>query len=260
MEQEVMIDIRIAADPERVEVLSKVLRDSSFVDIGVSVSSIMPTTDASVVRKAAKGADILLMTARNMKGDVSDLPVGHVEYVKLPEKDDAVKIQKALRDGVIRSAMYCITIVSDYNEIKEEIENFRQKDQEYQDMRNEYAELKEKKIYLEKLVEGSERLKQKIQDLENELRIIRKEQHDYDGIEVKDLFSFPLEELWREIAGTPPPRNEDIDVAIKRLNLEGNIMVSCGYLAAPSREEAVDMLRIVKITQDLQKRKVHQKH
>jgi predicted nuclease with TOPRIM domain len=255
-----MIDIRIAADPERVEVLSKVLRDSSFADIGVNVSSIMPTTDASVVRKAARGADILLMTARNTKGDVNDFPVGHVEYVKLPEKDDPAKIQKALRDGVIRSAMYCITIISDYNEIRDEIADLRQKEQEYQHMRTEYAELKEKEIYLERLIEESDKLSQRIQDLENELRIVRKEQHDYGGIEAKDLFSFPLGELWREIAGTPPPRNEDIDVAVKRLNLEGNIMVSCGYLAAPSREEAVDMLRIVKITQDLQKRKAHQKH
>lgn len=124
-------------------------------------------------------------------------------------------------------------------------------------MRKEYAELKEKEIYLEKVTDESERLKQKVRDLENELEVIKKERHDYDGMEVKDLFSFPLDDLWKDIARTPPPRNEDIEVAVKRLSLEGSVMVSCGFLAAPSREEALDMLRIVKIAQDLQRERRH---
>lgn len=249
-----MIDIRIATDPERVEILSKILGDSSFVDFEVSFSSIIPTTDLNVIKRAAKDADILLIATKDKK-DTPDIQVGHVEYVQLPEEDDVALIQKALKEGVIRSALQCITMLSQYKDMEEEVNGYRQKDQEYQDMRKEYAELKEKEIYLEKLTKDSDRLKQKIRDLENELHIVRRERHDYDGVEAKDLISFPLDELWREISGSPSPRNEDIDVAIKRLNLEGSIMVSCGYIAAASRDEALDMLRIVRITQELQKRR-----
>ncbi len=253
-----MIDIRIATDPERVEILSKILRNSSFMDFGVSISSIIPTTDSSVVRKAARGADILLIAALNMKEkDITDLSVGHAEYVKLPEGSNETEIKKALKNGIMRSAMQCISILSSYREMEEEVQKLRQKEQEYQDMREEYAELKEKEIYLEKLTEESERLRQKTRDLENELEVVKKRRHEYNGVEVKDLFSFPLDDLWKDIARTAAPRNEDIEVAIKRLNLEGSVMVSCGYLAAPSREEALDMLRIVKIALDLQKETRH---
>ncbi|MBU7048230.1 MAG: hypothetical protein HXS54_17495 [Theionarchaea archaeon] len=249
-----MIDIRIATDPERVEILSKILRDSTFTDFGVSFSSIIPTTNGYVVKKAAKGADILLIATENVKdGDISELSVGHTEVVVLPEGDDAQEIKKVLKEAVMRSAMQCMHILSSYRDMEVEVQNLRKKEQEYQDMRGEYAELKEKEIYLEKLSEESERLKQKIRDLENELEVVKKRRHEYNGMEVKDLFSFPLDDLWKDIARTPPPRNEDIEVAIKRLSLEGSVMVSCGFLAAPSREEALDMLRIVKIALDLQK-------
>jgi predicted nuclease with TOPRIM domain len=248
-----MIDIRIATDPEKVEILSKILGDSSFMDIDVSISSIIPTINAQVVRRAARGADILLVASENME-ELSDLSVGHVEHIKLPDGDDPSKIKKALRDGMIRAAMNCIGMLSRLSELEEEAESFRLKEGEYQEMRSEYAELKEKEIFLERVLEESENLKRTIHDLRKEMKIVRREKHDFNGIEVKDLLSFPLDELWKEISGSPSPRNDDIDVAIKRLNLEGSIMVSCGYIAAASREEALDMLRIVKITQELQKR------
>lgn len=248
-----MIDIRIATDPEKVEILSKILRDSSFMDIDVSISSIIPTINTQVVRRAARGADILLVASENME-EVLDLSVGHVEHIKLPDGDDPSKIKKALRDGMIRASMNCIGMLSRLRELEEEAESFRVKEGEYQEMRSEYAELKEKEIFLERVLEESENLKRTVHDLRKEMKIVRREKHDFNGIEVKDLLSFPLDELWKEISGSPSPRNEDIDVAIKRLNLEGSIMVSCGYIAAASREEALDMLRIVKITQELQKR------
>lgn len=248
-----MIDIRIATDPERAEILSKILKDSSFMDFGVGISSIIPTTDDHVVSKAARGADILLIATRKTEEEVVYDAVGHTEYVLLPESDNVAEIRKVLKEGVMKSAMQCMTILSTYKDMEEEVQQYRQKEQEYQYMRKEYAELKEKEIYLEKLSEESEKLKQKIRDLENELEVVKKRRHQYNGMEVKDLFSFPLDDLWKDIARTPPPRNEDIEVAIKRLSLEGCVMVSCGFLAAPSREEALDMLRIVKIALDLQK-------
>jgi predicted nuclease with TOPRIM domain len=247
-----MIDIRIAADPDRVEVLSKVLRDLSFMDMGVSISSIIPTIDPQVLKKVARDADILLVATKDKK-DVTGLSVGHIEYVDLPEDDSMDRIQEAIKEGVIRSAVQSITLLSEYKDTEEQIAKLRQREAEYQEMREEYAELKEKEIYLEKLMGESERLKQRIRDLKKELSILRAERHEYTDENIKELFSFPMDELWKEISGSPPPRNEDIEVAIKRLNLEGSIMVSCGYLAAASREEALDMLRIVKITQDLHK-------
>jgi predicted nuclease with TOPRIM domain len=249
-----MIDIRIATDPERAEILSKILKDSSFMDFGVSISSIIPTVNEVVVGKAATGADILLIATHEPgEKEVGYPSVGHVEYVVLPESDDAAVIKKALKEGVMKSAMQCMTILSTYKDMEEEVQQYRKKEQEYQEMREEYAELKEKEIYLEKVTEESKILKQKIRDLENELEVVKKRRHRYNGMEVKDLFSFPLDDLWKDIARTPPPRNEDIEVAVKRLSLEGSVMVSCGFLAAPSREEALDMLRIVKIALDLQK-------
>ncbi|MGC1121443.1 MAG: hypothetical protein WBA22_10160 [Candidatus Methanofastidiosia archaeon] len=248
-----MIDIRIATDPERVEILSKILRDSSFMDVDISISSIIPTINTQVVRKAARGADILLVASENME-ELSDLSVGHVEHIKLPDNGDPSKIKKALRDGMIRATMHCIGMLSQLKELEEETESLRLKEEEYQEMRTEYAELKEKEIFLERVLEESEHLKRTVHELRKEIKIIRRERHDFDGMEAKDLLSFPLDELWKEISGSPSPRNEDIDVAIKRLNVEGSIMVSCGYIAAASREEALDMLRIVKITQEFQKR------
>lgn len=253
-----MIDIRIATDPERVEILSKILKNSSFTEFGVAISSIIPTINNFVVKKAAAGADILLIASHSMKeSDVSNLSVGHVEFVEIPRDANEAHIKKALEEGVMRSAMQCIHILSSYNDMEDEIQRLRQRESEYQEMRTEYAELKEKEIQLENLTEETHSLNLQVKDLENELEIVRTKRSEYNGMGEKDLFSFTLDDLWKDIARTPPPRNEDIEVAIKRLSLEGSVLVSCGHLAAPSREEALDILRIVKIALDLQRGTVH---
>ncbi|MBU7032404.1 MAG: hypothetical protein HXS53_07720 [Theionarchaea archaeon] len=253
-----MIDIRIATDPERVEILSKILKNSSFTEFGVAISSIIPTINTFMVKKAAAGADILLIATQRMKEeDVSNLSVGHVEFVQLPKDAEESHIKKALEEGVMRSAMQCIHILSSYNDMEEELQRLRQRESEYQEMRTEYAELKEKEIQLENLTEETVLLNQKLKDLENELEMVSSQHGKHEGMEAKDLFSFSLDDLWKDIARTPAPRNEDIEVAIKRLNLEGSVLVSCGHLAAPSREEALDILRIVKIALDLQKGTSH---
>jgi predicted nuclease with TOPRIM domain len=253
-----MIDIRIATDPERVEILSKILKNSSFTEFGVAISSIIPAVNAFVVKKAAAGADILLIASQTIDEEaVNDLSVGHVEFLELPEDDNEHSIKKVLEEGVMRSAMQCIHILSSYNEMETEIQSLKQKESEYLEMRTEYAELKEKEIQLEKLTEEADQLRLKLKELENELETVRTQRTECDGMQMKDLFSFPLDDLWKDITQTPPPRNEDIEVAIKRLNLEGSVMVSCGFLAAPSREEALDILRIVKIALDLQKGSIH---
>ncbi|MBU7043196.1 MAG: hypothetical protein HXS47_06350 [Theionarchaea archaeon] len=252
-----MIDIRIATDPERVEILSKILKNSAFTEFGIAISSIIPTVNNFVVRKAAAGADILLIASQTVgEKDVADLSVGHVEFIEFPPDDNESSMKKALEEGVMKSAMQCIHILSSYNDIEDELQVLREKEREYQEMRTEYAELKEKEIRLETLTEEADGLRHRIGDLESELESIRTQQNT-DGMKMKDLFSFPLEDVWKEIARTPPPRNEDIEVAIKRLSLEGSVMVSCGHLAAPSREEALDILRIVKIALDLQKSSTH---
>lgn len=251
-----MIDIRIATDPERVEILSKILKNSAFTEFGIAISSIIPTVNNFVVRKAAAGADILLIASQTVgEKDVADLSVGHVEFIEFPPDDNESSMKKALEEGVMKSAMQCIHILSSYNDIEDELQILREKEREYQEMRTEYAELKEKEIKLETLNGEADRLRHKIEDLESELESIRTQ--NTEGMKTKDLFSFPLEDVWKEIARTPPPRNEDIEVAIKRLSLEGSVMVSCGHLAAPSREEALDILRIVKIALDLQKSSTH---
>jgi predicted nuclease with TOPRIM domain len=253
-----MIDIRIATDPERVEILSKILKNSSFTEFGVAISSIIPAVNAFVVKKAAAGADILLIASQSMDNQaMENLSVGHVEFLELPEDDDEPAIKKALEEGVMRSAMQCIHILSSYNEMETEIQHLKEKEREYLEMRTEYAELKEKEIQLEKLTAEADQLLLKVKELEDELETARTQPPEGNDIQTKDLFSFPLDNLWKDITQTPPPRNEDIEVAIKRLNLEGSVMVSCGYLAAPSREEALDILRIVKIALDLQKGTLH---
>lgn len=108
-----MIDIRIATEPTRAEILSKILRNSLFTEFGVSISSIIPTTNSYVVRKAATGADILLIASQDVKGeDIADLAVGHIEVVTLPETDDEGEIKRALEEGVMKSAMQCMHFVN----------------------------------------------------------------------------------------------------------------------------------------------------
>jgi len=76
-----------------------------------------------------------------------------------------------------------------------------------------------------------------------------------EGIPEQALRSFPINEVWANISKEIPPRDDDIEVAVKRLGLEGKILVSCGHLAAPSWDDALEILRIVKIALDLQKQK-----
>lgn len=97
-------------------------------------------------------------------------------------------------------------------------------------------------------------IKKEIERLQGENEVYRKEREKFG--EIKELNSYPLNDLWKEISKTEVPTTEEAIVAIKRLNLEGKVLVSCGYIAAPSREEALDLLRIVKIAKDLKEKNI----
>ncbi len=267
------VDVRVivegAADAE---VVSKVLQRMALGgEFNVTITSIIPTTHPHIARRAADGADVVLIAtdadkpgrklASEFKEELKDL-VGHVERVKMPIGHDVEHVnldivEKELRNALIRAGLKGLVKLKKMREELEELrerveeleeleESLEEKEEELEELREELEEVSEERRELE---EEKERLEEEVERLRDEVKRLREKLKDREDL----LVPMELEDLCREVGLSPDDLEPEVVEEIgETIGVE--VVVGKRRMAAPSREDALEVLRIYKSTMELSRR------
>jgi predicted nuclease with TOPRIM domain len=267
MEMRNPIDVRIivegAADVENV---SRALQNIALgAEYHITISSIIPTTNIEIAKKAVRGADVLLI------GTDVDAPgrelaekfqkalrkeVGHIERMKLPfghdvEYIDPVLIRREIKNAIIRSGLVSITNLSLFRELKDKLQESEEKIKELNEEIGENNFEKEKLIsHNQEMAVSQERFESKLNTLQDELKLIKHRYADlknqYSIISNKTIYeAFPLGELWKETFNEAIGEEEQINFITSEFQPD-KIVVGQGFIAATSKKDAVDWLKVIR--------------
>jgi predicted nuclease with TOPRIM domain len=190
MENKGPIDVRIIVEgASDVESISRAMQNIALgAEYHITISSIIPTTNPEIAKKAVKGADILLIATdadspgRELADRYQNIlkdEVGHIERMKLPfghdvEYLDPAIIRGEIKNAIIRSGLLSIAHIKQNSEMEEKLL------QQEERIKNLLTE-KEKNSTLNKklgsqvqlLTDEKETLNAKINELNDSIRIVK---------------------------------------------------------------------------------------
>ena len=261
------VDVRIIVEgASDVESVSRALQRVSLgAKYHITISSIVPTTSLEIALRAVEGADIVLIatdvdqTGRELADKFREAlrgHVGHIERMKLPyghdvEYLDPDLIREEIENAIIRAGLQTLTGIRSLSDMKERLEECRGK---LDETIAENTALRDENTRLQGEVEaGNERiesLRGELNQLEEKFRLLKGEysklETRFSELEDKELLeTFSITDLWRETFGEEPDDLERIYFVTDHIKPEG-IILGQGSIAAPSREDAVEWLRIIK--------------
>lgn len=261
------IDVRIIVEgASDVESVSKALQDVSLgSEYHITISSIIPTTSLEIAKRAVEGADIVLIATdadatgrelaekfqRNLKENV-----GHVERVKLPYGHDVEYIDPRLmmeeiKNAIIRAGLSSIANIRKLRKLEEKVLQFKS---EIDELVNENSTLQDENNRLsnelEKIREEKEELNSKLGELEEKFTKLQEEhqkiKEKYKELKSKSFLEmFPLHELWKDLFDEELEDEKKIIKVADTLKTE-NLIIGQGYIAAPSKEDAITCLRTIR--------------
>ena len=245
------IDVRIIVqDLNIAQLVSKAVNNIQLErDYNIIVSSIIPTTELSIVKKVSNGADILLIGGygqdetynilfNELKTDFNH--IGLFDYNNIIVDDESVDFrlaEKEILNSIIKSTLsYSLNLINIHT-----LENKLMKvTHNYNNLLDDYN----------KLIKESEVLSQQIRELMEDIDEIKSDFSDfklrYDDIYSKDILEiFNLEDLWQETFRQDLVDEERIVIATNKFKPE-NIIVGQNYIASESKSKAVEWLNIVR--------------
>jgi predicted nuclease with TOPRIM domain len=267
MDNKSPIDVRIIVEgASDVESVSRAMQDVALgAEYHITISSIIPTTSLEIAQRAVKGADVVLIAtdvdapgrelAEKFQNALKD-QVGHVERMKFPyghdvEYIDPGIIKDEIKNAIIRAGLSSIVNIKYFKEIEDELDEstdkLNQLSQENQEL------LTENQNILEKL----EELNLVNQQLQDELKLVKTDSKDIKSeyIQLKSQFSkineknllevFSLKRLWNEAFDNNLKEEDQIIFATNQFKPD-NIVVGQGYISAPSKEAAIEWLKVIK--------------
>ncbi len=261
------IDVRIIVEgASDVENVSRAMQNIALgSEYHITISSIIPTTNPEIAKKVVKGADILLIAtdvdapgrelADKFQKTLKD-EVGHIERMKLPFGHDVEYINPSIirdeiKNAIIRAGLISITHIQELREKEDELWESRR---EVKNLENELEDVSsEKQRLITQLQDSSEEKEEfinEINELENELKLFKQRYVDvknaYGIMQNKNLHeTFSLNELWRELFNEDLDEEEHVYFITSEFKPD-NIIVGQGFIAAPSRDEAVEWLKIIR--------------
>ncbi|BDZ67751.1 toprim domain-containing protein [Methanobacterium ferruginis] len=267
METRNPIDVRIIVEgASDVENVSRALQNIALgAEYHITISSIIPTTNTEIAKKAVNGADIVLI-ATDVDAPGRELAekfqkvlkkeVGHIERMKFPfghdvEYIDPALIRKEIKNAIIRSGLISIANLGRFQELKihtKELEDkIKKLDTEIRDLSSQRDELA--KVNQE-LTDSKERLELKDKTLQEEFKVIKQRYADvknqYGILINKNLYErFSLSELWKETFDETLEEEDHITFITSEFKPE-NIVLGQGIIAAPSKKDAVDWLKVIR--------------
>ena len=245
------IDVRIIVkDLDIAQVVSKSVNNILLErNYNIIVSSIIPTTELSIVKKVAGGADILLIGGygqdetynilfNELKTDFNH--VGLFDYNNIIIDDESIDFklaEKEILNSIIKSTLsYSLNLINIHT-----LENKLMKvTHNYNNLLDDYN----------KLIKESEVLSQQNRELMEDIDEVKSEfsafKLRYEDIYSKDILEiFNLEDLWQETFRQDLADEERIVVATDKFRPE-NIIVGQNYIAAESKQKAIEWLNIVR--------------
>jgi predicted nuclease with TOPRIM domain len=261
------IDVRIIVEgASDVEIVSRAMQNIALgAEYHITISSIIPTTNPDIAKKAVQGADIVLI-ATDVDAPGRELAdkfkkclknqVGHVERMKFPfghdvEYMDPSIIRKEIKNAIIRTGLTSIANIHKFRELGDQLTEFQEKltvlSQEKKDLEIENQNL----ISLNKeLSDSNDKLTGNLKIVQDEFRNAKQRHADiknkYQFIKSKQLFErFSLKELWKDSFAEELSDEEQIYFISNEFKPE-KIVIGQGFIAAASKEDAKEWLKIIR--------------
>ena len=261
------IDVRIIVEgASDVEIVSRAMQNIALgAEYHITISSIIPTTNPEIAKKAVQGADIVLIAtdvdapgrelAEKFKKCLKN-QVGHVERMKFPfghdvEYMDPSIVRKEIKNAIIRTGLTSIANIHKFRELGEQIiesrENLMVLAKEKKDL-----EIENQNLYSvnKKLSGSNDNLAEELKIVEDEFRNAKQKHVDiknkYQFIKSKQLFErFSLKKLWKESFDEELNEEEQIYFISNEFKPD-EIIVGQGYIAATSKDVAKEWLKIIR--------------
>ena len=245
------IDVRIIVQGLDVaQMVSKAVGNIQLEnDYNIIVSSIIPTTELSIVKKVAKGADIILIGSygrdetynvlyNELKTDFNN--IGLFDYNNIIIEDESIDFnlaQKEILNSIIKSTLsYSLNLINIHT-----LENKLMKvTHNYNNLLDDYNQvIKENEVF-------SRENKELLEDIDNVKSEFSAFKLRYEDIYSRNILEvFDLNELWQDTFRQELNNEEQIVIATNNFKPE-NVIVGQGYIAAQSKQDAVDWLKIIR--------------
>ncbi len=245
------IDVRIIVGGlDIAQLVSKAVNNIQLEnDYNIIVSSIIPTVELSIVKKVASGADILLIGGyghdetynilyNELKTDFNH--IGLFDYNNIIIEDESIDFklaEKEILNSIIKSTLsYSLNLINIHT-----LENKLMKvTHNYNNLLDDYNQLiKEQEV----LTRENSELREDIDDIKSDYSAFKSRYEDIYSKEILEIFS--LNDLWQDTFRQDLTDEERIVIATDKFRPD-NIIVGQGYIAAESRNKAVEWLNIVR--------------
>ncbi len=248
---ESIIDVRIIVQSlDIAQMVSKAVSNVQLErDYNIVVSSIIPTTELSIVKKVAKGADIILIGSygrdenynilyNELKTDFNN--VGLFDYNNMIIEDESIDFdlaQKEILNSIIRSTLsYSLNLINIHT-----LENKLMKvTHNYNNLLDDYNQvLKENEVFERE----NKELLEDIDEIKSDFSAFKLRYEDIYSRDILEIFN--LNDLWLELFHQDLNDEERVVIATNKFKPD-DIIVGQGYIAAESKQKAVEWLNIVR--------------
>ena len=245
------IDVRIVVQGlDIAQMVSKAVSNIQLErDYNIIVSSIIPTNELSIVKKVSKGADIILIGSYGrdetynvlydaLKTDFNN--IGLFDYNNIIIEDESIDFslaQKEILNSIIKSTLsYSLNLINIHT-----LENKLMKvTHNYNNLLDDYNQvIKENEVF-------SRENKELLEDIDNIKSEFSAFKLRYEDIYSRDILEiFNLNDLWRDTFSQELTDEEQIVIATNKFKPD-NIIVGQGFIAAQSKQDAIDWLKIIR--------------
>ena len=248
---ESIIDVRIIVQSlDIAQMVSKAVSNVQLErDYNIVVSSIIPTTELSIVKKVAKGADIILIGSygrdenynilyNELKTDFNN--VGLFDYNNMIIEDESIDFdlaQKEILNSIIRSTLsYSLNLINIHT-----LENKLMKvTHNYNNLLDDYNQvLKENEVFERE----NKELLEDIDEIKSDFSAFKLRYEDIYSRDILEIFN--LNDLWLELFHQDLNDEERVVIATNKFKPD-DILVGQGYIAAESKQKAVEWRNIVR--------------
>lgn len=245
------IDVRvIVSGLDIAQLVSKAVNNIQLEnDYNIIVSSIIPTVELSIVKKVASGADILLIGGygadetynilfNELKTDFNH--IGLFDYNNIFIENGSIDFklaEKEILNSIIKSTLsYSLNLINIHT-----LENKLMKvTQNYNNLVDDYNQLiKEHEV----LSQENKELREDIDEVKSDFSAFKLRYEDIYSRDILEIFN--LSDLWQETFRQDLEDEDRIVIATNKFKPD-NIIVGQGYIAAESREKAIEWLKIVR--------------
>lgn len=254
----VKVDVRVIVSGAKVaEIVSKSINQMNLEeDYNIIISSIIPTSNIEIAKKVATGADIILIGSyghdehynllyNELKTDFNH--IGLFDYNNIIIEDESIDealTKEEIFNSIIKSGLsYSLNIINIHA-----LENkLNELNNEYNLLKDEFDKLKEENnaLTLENLSQSETitKLNNNLDGLKSDFSSFKLRYEDISSKNILEVYS--LKDLWADCFGEELTSEDKVIVASENFRPE-NIIVGQGLIAAQSREDAIDWLKIIK--------------